>query len=163
MYFLVNTPPLEPLVSSQYDLKIVDRGRKASNQINKQKQIMSMWIVLDFNTVASHLGLYNVCKSRPYKDFEHTQCKKRCMTQFNQYLLEPCQVRSEPPLLSSEKYLCMFRCVWSLLLLVQCSPVPPVTFGQKQSITRGGKQLGVLMCLKQSRGSLRLLSCILLL
>ena len=25
-------------------------------------------------------------------------------------------------------YLCMFRCVWSLLLLVQCSPVLPVTF-----------------------------------
>ena len=27
-----------------------------------------------------------------------------------------CQVGSEPPLLSSEIYLCMFRCVWSLLL-----------------------------------------------
>ena len=45
------------MVSSQHDLKIVDRGCKASNQIDKQKQIMSMWIVLDFNTVASHLGL----------------------------------------------------------------------------------------------------------
>ena len=30
-----------------------------------------------------------------------------------------CQVGSEPPLLSSEK----FFCAWSLLLLVQCSPV----------------------------------------
>ena len=82
MYFHVNAPPLNPMVSSQHDLKIVDRGCKASNQINKQKQIMSMWIVLDFNTVASHLGLYNVCKSIPYKDFEPTQCKKRCMTQY---------------------------------------------------------------------------------
>ena len=81
MYFLVNAPPLKPLVSSQHDLEIVT-GRKASNQINKQKQIMSMWIVLDFNTVASHLGLYNVCKSIPYKGYEPTQCKKRCMTQY---------------------------------------------------------------------------------
>ena len=37
--------------------------------------------------------------------------------------------------------LCMFRCMWSLLLLVQCSPVLPVTFGQKQPIIRGGKPI----------------------
>ena len=34
---------------------------------------MSMWIVLDFNTVASHLGLQCLLKVL-YKDFEHTQC-----------------------------------------------------------------------------------------
>ena len=39
-----------------------------------------------------------------------------------------CQVRSEPPLLSSEKF-----CAWSLLLLVQCSPVLSMSHSGRSS------------------------------
>ena len=57
--------------SSQHDLKIVVRGRKASNQINKNRLCLCG---LSLTLILWHLiWVYNVLKVL-YKDFEYTQC-----------------------------------------------------------------------------------------
>ena len=62
LYLLLDTGSTqEDRKSSQHDLKIVDRGRKASNQINKNRLCLCE---LSLTLIPLHLiWVYNVCKS----------------------------------------------------------------------------------------------------
>ena len=62
LYLLLDTDSTEEdRKSSKHDLKIVDRGRKASNQINKNRLCLCG---LSLTLILWHLiWVYNVCKS----------------------------------------------------------------------------------------------------
>ena len=127
LYLLLDTGSTqEDRYSSQHDLKIIDRGCKASNQINKNRLCLCG---LSLTLIQWHLiWVYNVCKSTLQGFWAYTMLEEM----HDPVLSQPIFVKAMSSQVRATSFviwkMCMFRCVWSFLLLVQCSPVLPVTF-----------------------------------